>query len=229
MRAAPHFAALCATLMLAACSSSDGDSDGGGGAGAGASGPGGASSSCPLVGQSDTAIVVRGAFHDIDGTLRMLADGDAVPLLLPPQGGRVVLVGIEAENLVPCEVRIEATIRDPQSGKERTDVRRVDLVTDGAVARSADGDATTVSHVPMCPNQWTDGALYGRPLELTISVTDRDGRRGDTTLSVVPECAEPEHEAECLCFCAAGYDPAVGCGGAGASGGAGGQGGQGGQ
>lgn len=195
-------------LALVACSSSDGD-------GSGAAGPGGAGPACPLVGQADSEMVVRAAMHDVDGAIRLLEDGDSVPLLLPPQGGRVLLVGVEAEHLVPCGVRLEATIRDPDGGAERTDTRLVDLMADGARARSVDGDATTVSHVPMCPNQWTDGDLYGRPLELTISVTDAEGRTGATSLSVVPECAEPEHEAECTCFCSAGYEPSAGCGGSG--------------
>jgi hypothetical protein len=52
----------------------------------------------------------------VDGRAVPLADGGEIPLIEPPQGGKVVFVGARARN-VACVVQVFASLRDEASGR----------------------------------------------------------------------------------------------------------------
>jgi hypothetical protein len=149
-----------------------------------------------------------------DGYLPVeVTDGGAVPMMFPPQGGRVIFVGVRAFNIDPCQVHLSGALRDPHSQQVRLDARTVNLrVTDGGSAISVDTNITTYANIPVCPNQWSDTDLYGNPYTLEMSLKDRAGRSLTQTLTVVPYCAEPANEADCRCMCRGGYMLGQTCG-----------------
>src|SRR5258706_2042323 len=85
----------------------------------------------------------------------VLHEGDALPLLFPPQGGRVSFVGVRARNLDPCGVQLSGAIRDETTMQTRLDARTVNLVPhdDGWATTRPPTQISSYSNVPMCPNQ----------------------------------------------------------------------------
>jgi hypothetical protein len=133
-------------------------------------------------------------------------EGDTVPLIFPPQGGRVIFAGARATNLDPCGVKLAGGLRDPATKQLRVDIRTVNLKPgDDGWGASDDTDFSTFSNVPICPNNWASTSAYDATFELTITVTDRAMRTISKTLNVVPTCAEPDKLKDCLCICKQGY------------------------
>ena len=135
-----------------------------------------------------------------------ISDGASVALLFPPQGGRVVFVGVRATNLDPCGVKLAGAMRDVTSKQVRIDTRTINLEAagDGWGQSSAD-DIASYANVPMCPNQWSATNIYGTEYEVEVTLTDRDKREVTKTIHVTPACAEPALFAECSCICKGGY------------------------
>jgi hypothetical protein len=152
------------------------------------------------------------ALH-VDGTDNPLHDGDDVALILPPQGGRVIFVGVRATNLDGCAVRLTGAIRDETSRLIQPDQRTIDLNptgdgwgTSGAASQSISAARSAYANVALCPNQWgatTD--IFDHEFLLEVTVQDRAKRQVTKSIKVTPRCAEPDHLAECLCICKLGY------------------------
>lgn len=147
-----------------------------------------------------------------DNVEEVLSPGSPLPLIFPPQGGRVAFVGVRAKNLDGCGVTLVGSVRDGKTGQVRLDGRTVNLNRTsegfGATAlpgQSLDSAISNYSNIPLCPNQWSDTNVYGTQYELTVSLKDRTGKRGTKTLRVVPTCGEPARLSECLCICRGGY------------------------
>jgi hypothetical protein len=147
-----------------------------------------------------------------DGTIATIQDGATVPLLHPPQGGRVLFAGIRATNVDGCALLLLGALRDHGSSKVMLDQRSINLVSTGdgwgasaASTQSTTGAISSFSNIPACPNQWSTTDLYGQPYGLEMTIQDRAKRTLTKKIQVIPECAQPENRAECLCICKAGY------------------------
>jgi hypothetical protein len=169
-----------------------------------------------------------------DAESTKLVDGGDVPLIFPPQGGRVVYVGARVMNVDPCAVRLAGLMRDPKTKKITFDTRTINLkpAADGW-GESVDDDYNTFSNIPVCPNQWgASTAAFDEEFEFELTVTDREKRSGTAKVNGIPRCAEPDKEAACKCICKYDYMTGEQCadpdGGAGGNGGAPGTGGAGG-
>ena len=156
-----------------------------------------------------------------------VTDGSVVPLIFPPQGGRVIFAGARVKNIDACGVTLTGALRDLSTMQVRVDARTVNLVaTADGYAESDPTDISSFSNIPVCPNQWATADIFEVEYELEIVVVDRGGRSVSKKLHVTPQCAEPEREAECRCICKGGYILGEVCmdamdGGAGGSGGGG--------
>lgn len=173
---------------------------------------------CTLVflGDKSTPVVLEIVARGIDGKSRVIRDGDAVPLVYPPQGGRVVFVGVRATNLDACAVKLTGSIRDETTGQLRLDARTINLLPTGdGWGASLDVDIATFSNIPMCPNQWASADVFDHDYQLTLSVIDKAGRAGQQTIRVTPKCAEPDRATECFCICKQGYKLGESCADAG--------------
>jgi hypothetical protein len=147
-----------------------------------------------------------------DDTIVPLVDGATVPMLLPPQGGRVIFVGVRATNVDGHELQLTGALRDLTTQQVRVDSRTVNLVDthDGYGVSAAPGASVSsaianLANVSVCPNQWSSTNLYGNAYGLEVTILDREGRTVTKKIQVTPECGEPNSLEECLCICKAGY------------------------
>lgn len=169
---------------------------------------GGGRCTLAFAGDPNAAPVIELTSMGPDGDIRTLDEGAMVPLMNPPQGGRVAFVGVRARNVDPCTVELSGALRDPVSGQVRVEVRTLNLrpdPADSSTVQSAPGVINTWANIPICPNQWAGQDAYGESFELVVSMKERSGREFMRTLHVTPYCAEPELEAHCRCICSQGY------------------------
>jgi hypothetical protein len=149
---------------------------------------------------------------DANDTVMTLADGADVPMIAPPQGGRVIFVGVHATNLDGCAVKLTGALRDPVSQSVTLDSRTINLIAtgdgwgvSGTPATAVSSAVANFSNVPVCPDQWSSQDVYGVAYGLEVTVQDRGGRQLTKTITVTPQCAEPNNVNECLCICKKGY------------------------
>lgn len=149
---------------------------------------------------------------EADDMVSQLDNGDSVPMLLPPQGGRVIFVGVHATNVDGCELQLTGALRDSTTNEVRVDSRTVNLVPTGdgyGVSGLPDASVSTAvasfANVAVCPNEWSPTNIYGTVYGLEVTIQDREGRQLTKKIQVTPECGQPENLAECLCICKGGY------------------------
>lgn len=205
-------ALVAATLALAGCSPKGNDA------------ADAAPDTCPVGFLGDEAGAPDFDFQilEADDTVAPLADGDSIPMILPPQGGRVVFVGVRATNVDGCGLQLTGAIRDLATQQVRVDSRTVNL-TDTHDGYGVSGTPNTpvsaaiasFSNVPLCPNEWSSTNVYGTLYGLEVTIQDRGGRTLTKKIHVTPECGEPDNLDECLCICATGYVLGQHCGDAG--------------
>jgi hypothetical protein len=161
-----------------------------------------------FVGDADAAPEVEILVRDVGGGARVAEDLEPVDLILPPQGGKVLLVAPRVRNMDACSLRVTATLRDECTNRILgIEARPLKL------AASGDGWAVPVnpqlvsnwSNVPACPTAAAVRDVEGEPYLLTITVEDAQGRTASTSQRIVPTCAEPENLERCLCECDASY------------------------
>jgi len=160
----------------------------------------------PFIGDRSKAMEATLTVRDVSGKSVDLKDGDEVPLIFPPQGGRVVFLAAKVNNVDPCAVKLSGAIRDVATNQVRVDNRTVNLrVGPDGLGTAVDDDISTFSNVPMCPNQWASTDAFDKPFRVEITIQDRGGRSISKQVMVTPKCAEPALAAECLCICKKGY------------------------
>jgi hypothetical protein len=167
-----------------------------------------------FVGDPDLEPEVQLIYRTVEGAYAPLEEMGQVPMILPPQGGKVFLVGVRARNLDICGVQLVAGFRDHCSGRIVGSERRpVFLVKDAegwAVPRQPH-ELSDYSNVPACPSFGTDRDVDGEPYELELQLTDGRQRSVILTRDVVPVCGEAQHAAQCECECDADYILGQGC------------------
>jgi hypothetical protein len=201
-RALIFVALALALLAQAACS---GSSKG--------SGPDGGPDTCPVGflgdgGAPDFTVTVLRA----DDSVVPIAQGDTVPMLFPPQGGRVIFVGVDATNVDGCGLQLTGAVRDLKTQEVRVDSRTINLIpiggghgVSGKTGESVAAAIANFANVAVCPNEWSSTNLYGTLYGLEVTVKDKEGRQLTKKLNVTPECGEPARVAECECICQTGY------------------------
>lgn len=204
VREAPR-GALALVLALGSAACSGGDDGGGGGAGGGGAG-GGSSCSLGFLGDAAMPVEMKVTARGADKISKELTPGGEAAMILPPQGGRVLFVGVRATNIGACGVELTGTLRDKATNQIRVDGRTTNLKPTGdGWGASVDSDISTFSNIPVCPNQWASTDMFGQTFELEVTLVDKEGRTASQKLDVMPSCAEAENQAECLCQCKQGY------------------------
>jgi hypothetical protein len=157
-----------------------------------------------------------------DNSITTISDGASVPMLLPPQGGRVIFAGVRATNVDGCALQLRGALRDLGTSAVMFDMRTVNLTPTGDGWGASATSATSISeaiasfsNIPVCPNNWSSTDIYGHTFGLELTIIDRAKRQLTKTLQVTPECAQPENFSECSCICKAGYVTGQACGDAG--------------
>ena len=146
-----------------------------------------------------------------DYQVAALHDGDALPILIPPQGGHVVFVGVRATNLDSCGIQLTGALRDEASQQVRFDQRTINLIptgdgwgTTGPVGMAVSGTVSNFANIPVCPNEWSSTDVYGHVYALEVTLADASGRSLKKTIHVTPMC-QPGDLDDCECTCAKGY------------------------
>jgi hypothetical protein len=160
----------------------------------------------PFLGDREAEPEIEITALGVDSISAPITDGDTVNIVTPPQGGRVIFIGVRATNLCATGAVITGALRDPPTMAPTVDKRTVNLrAGDDGWGSSVDTDISTFANVPVCPNQWSSRDIYDQDYELIVVVTDKDERTATRTIVVRPTCAEPDTRTECLCICKAGY------------------------
>jgi hypothetical protein len=143
-------------------------------------------------------------YRDVENRMQPCVEGGEVPLIEPPQGGKVLVVGVRAKNL-NCNVEVVASLRDECTGAL--------LARDGRPLRlrpTGDGwgepefpdSLTSYSNLPACPRANISRNMTGEPFLLKLQIDDPiNGFSISSTVTIVPRCAEPEFMDKCLCEC----------------------------
>lgn len=166
----------------------------------------------PFLGDRTKALEMTVTVLGAAGAAVAVADGDMVPLIFPPQGGRVIFAGVRVRNVDPCGALLTGALRDEKTQQVRLDTRTINLLpaSDGWGESDAT-DYSSFSNVPVCPNEWSKTNVYGTEYQLELTLADRGGRSITRKLKVTPRCAEPDRLAECMCMCQGGYTLGMVC------------------
>lgn len=169
-----------------------------------------------FLGDPAKPIVIELVKIDQDEVVRDVAACGAVDIVKPPQGGKVIFIGVRATNLDGCGIDLNAALRDPATQQViGAEERTVNLVPIAARAgwgeTSASGNFHDVGYsdfanIAVCPNVTARDVQRDAHL-LDVKVTDKAGRVGRAQMIVVPRCAQtdPIVLAECECTCERGY------------------------
>jgi len=135
-------------------------------------------------------------------------EGGEVPLIRPPQGGKVLFISVLVRNVSSGPIQLTASLANPCSDRLLT-------VEDRPVVfhENADGWGEPVqptmqasfSNIAACPAANAQRDIDGAPHRVSIEFRDQLGRTGAATAMVIPVCAEPEFLAECQCECDSEY------------------------
>jgi hypothetical protein len=173
-----------------------------------------------FVGDENAAPEIEAVYLDENGQMQSMVDGQTVPLIFPPQGGKVLLVGVRARNLDGCPINITTALIDPCSGiaaaGPETRPLTLEPGADGWLVPPSLRTDTPLgiegySNLASCPRANIDRDINGEPHQLQIVVEDKKGRTVQKTLAITPVCSEPEYLDQCLCECRSDYDQGADC------------------
>lgn len=141
-------------------------------------------------------------------TFREVRDGDALPLMPPPQGGYVLYVGAKMRNMDACGIEQGGTLREPASGNQfGFDARTANMLlgSDGWGIPDVTSNAD-VSNVNACPD-YGPTPVHGTSWPLELTLKDKGGRKVTVKHRVVPTCMHqnPLLQRDCVCTCSANY------------------------
>jgi len=170
-----------------------------------------APTTCPI-GDRTQPIELVAVHWPAGGVVEDLADGGAVDLVRPIQGGKVVYVGVRARNVDGCNVQLTAALRDPATQQViALEQRPVRLVDGGDGWGRAESTFDHLANVPACPNaaaaRDVDGATWG----LELRLDEAGGRTATVTLVVTPRCGLVGEDEECRCECDSDYELGAAC------------------
>jgi hypothetical protein len=148
------------------------------------------------------------------GTFQATTASGTVPLIEPPQGGKVIFVAARARNLDGCPIRLRASLRD-ECTNQLLAVEERDVVlrqaADGWLEPEDPVEIANYSNLPACPRANAQRDVEGEPYLLKVTLTDRAGRTAESSLRVMPVCAEPMLLEACLCECDKDYALSTTC------------------
>ncbi len=167
-------------------------------------------------GEADIQLVTRNG----DGTsgFRDLADGGDVDLILPPQGGKALMIGVRAKN-VTCNLLFSGGMKDSCQDPARF------VATEGRAVVVADDDGdgfgtpvnpdelTNYLNLDSCPSVASSRDIDSETFDFELRVTEQP-RTGESETrthvidtTIVPKCFEDD--PDCLCECDADYNSDV--------------------
>ena len=128
--------------------------------------------------------------------------GAEVPLNPPPQGGWILLLGVRATNVDGCQMTLTTSFREPCSDAiVKLDQRPAKLEDLGnGWGRTTLG---SFGNLPLCPQLSSQRNLHDEPYEVTVAVSDLDGKEASKSITITPVC--PAGADRCTCECDRNY------------------------
>jgi hypothetical protein len=160
-----------------------------------------------VVGDLDEDPVVELVWSNGDG-YQPLGEGDEVPMVVPGQGGRVLLLGVRAKNVDSCALQLSVSVHDQCTAEEGNDGRIVGREGRPVALRGRDDDWAVPSenddafdvfaNIPTCPNLASSRDFDGHPYFVRARVTDQTtGKAAEAEGLVTPTC----DDVYCACEC----------------------------
>jgi len=171
------------------------------------------SASC-FVGDAAEPVEFEVVHRTADGDCVTTEDMAEVPLIQPPQGGKVLFVGVRARNLDGCGLTLATALVEPETGSVISLERRPVTLEPGEggwMTPERPTEASNYSNLPACPRADLDRSIVGESYELRVSITDMEGRKATKSMQVIPTCGEPNLAALCECECAKDYRLGMPC------------------
>ena len=163
-------------------------------------------SSC-FVGDQAATPLLAPVRQSAGGGLAPVADGDALSLVVPPQGGEVLLVGVRALNIDGCPLTLSASLVLSTGAVAAFERRPVNLrpAADGWLQPANPSGLADFANLPACPIAGLHQSIDGAPAQLVLDAEDQAGRQAHAVVTVVPTCDVAGSAGTCRCLCAAGY------------------------
>jgi hypothetical protein len=161
-----------------------------------------------FTGDATAAPVITLVYQTPAGALMPVEDGSAAPLVVPPQGGEVLVVGVRALNLDGCPLTISSSLVVPGSGVIASFERRpvtLQPASDGWLEPKDPTGLANFANLPACPIVGLGQMIDGESFRLDVEVEDLAGRQASASATVVPTCDTAADPAGCACLCAADY------------------------
>jgi hypothetical protein len=121
-----------------------------------------------------------------------------VPLLPPPQGGWIVLLGARARNIDGCQVTLTTALVDDCDRQIIQIDKRPTHLEPGPDGWGT-STVTTFGNQPVCPQLTAKRDLHDVPYDVMVVIEDSGGQKASATLTIVPTC-RPDDEL-CMCQC----------------------------
>jgi hypothetical protein len=163
--------------------------------------------SCPI-GDMSAAPEVEIMHLDAQSAVVQTQAMAQVPLIPPPQGGWIVLLGAKARNIDGCRLNLKTVLVDTCNNEIiGLDSRPTKLVvgSDGWGVSSV----TMFGNLAVCPQQTATRDLHDAPYKVQVILDDDDGKKGQAEMMIVPVC--PANMPLCTCQCGRDYKLGTDC------------------
>lgn len=147
-------------------------------------------------------------YQEPGGKLGPITDGTMVPLVVPPQGAEILVIGVRAVNIDGCPLTMSTSLIVPSSGAVAAFDRRpvtLQAADDGWLEPKNPTGLANFSNLPACPIAGLGQAVDGESYELSVQIEDLAGHKGQASATIVPTCDNAANPTMCQCLCAAGY------------------------
>jgi hypothetical protein len=156
---------------------------------------------CPI-GDMSAAPELQIVHLDAQNTVITTQPMQVVPLLQPPQGGWIVLLGARARNIDGCRLTLTTVLIDGCNGEILDLDQRPTVLVEGSDGWGV-SSATTFGNLPVCPHLTAARDQHNAPYRMQVVIEDDDGRKATSELTLVPAC--PPNTPLCTCQCARDY------------------------
>jgi hypothetical protein len=167
-----------------------------------------------VVGDLALAPELELVYRTAGGEMAPLGDDTVVPLLTPPQGGKVIYVGVRVRNVDLCGASLQAAVRDPCTNRVVGIERRPiawRIAEDGFAEPAQPQEISDYANVPLCPNAGAEHDLDGPALQLEMRFYPAGAAPVDRIVPITTSCADDELPNLCRCECDSDYELGVEC------------------
>ena len=167
-----------------------------------------------VVGDLSAEPEIELVYRTADAEMVPLVDGAELPLQTPPQGGKVIFVGMRVKNVDLCGASLQGAVREPCTNRVLGIERRPiawRIAEDGFAEPAQPQEISDYANVPLCPNAGAAEDVDGPELQLEMRFYPAGAAAIDRVIAITTTCADDELPQLCRCECDADYELGVEC------------------